>query len=252
MSRNVDLLLCGLCVFLLPAIVQAPVVALNAAPLQDGSAVEAAMQSRLYYLSIGGFVIMLSVGIRQVLAQAEALRVPVIGLLTLGACVLGLASRDTASAYAARTAMPRTLAEAAAAAVDRLSLPATHCHVVLLGVEPPAEWSIYVSMDSVVKALSAKLETVDRCFIHSSYVTYFYLMNGATTPDDATPYRPHEAGGRPLPWLRVGDALVAYLDPPARIDSGETRDIVFLRYEDGAFRDVTAEVAEGREPLQLQ
>ena len=52
----------------------------------------------------------------------------------------------------------------------------------LLGVEPPPEWSVYVSIDSVVKALTPDLERVEHCFVHSDYVTYFYLMGGE---DDA-------------------------------------------------------------------
>ena len=245
--RCADLLLCGLCLFLLPAVLQAPIVALNATSLRgDASAIEAVMQSRLYYLSIGGFVIALSALVQRIVpARTDLMRFLLMGILGIGAFAFGWASRDAASAYASRSLAPKAVAEAAAAAVDGLTLPASHCHVFLLGVEPPAEWSIYVSMDSVVKALSTNLPRIDRCFVHADYVTFFHLMGRAAEPGDAAPYRPREVRGQPLDWLHVGDAVVAYLDPPSRFDA-DVRGAVFLRYENGSFRDVTAEVFEGR------
>jgi len=253
-SRRLDVLICGLCVFALPALLQAPVVALNAMPLRgDVSAVEVAMQSRLYYLSIGGAVIVLSVLIRHALrSQNAALRVALVCILGTGAFVLAWTSREMASAYAIRSSEPRAIAEAAVAAVDRLELPPTRCHVFLLGVDPPDEWSIYVSMDSIVKALSMKLKRVDRCFIHADYATYFHLMDAAAGPADALPYQPREVRGRVLPWLEVGNAAVAYLDPPARIDPGDLAGMTFLHYENAAFRDVTPEVAAGRVRVDLR
>lgn len=244
-SRPADLLFCGVWLFLLPALLQAPVVALNAARLgADVSAVEAAMQSRLYYLSIAGAVIVLSVAMRLALSRRGGLGIPLLAALALGVCAFAWTSRESASAYATRTAIPRAMAEAAAGAVDRLALPAAQCHVVVLGVEPPAEWSVYVSMDSVVKALSANLDKVGRCFIHSDYQTYFHLMDARVTPSDAAPYRQRETGRGPLPWLHIGDAAVAYLDPPAHVAGEQARGIVFLRYENGVFRDVTGDIVK--------
>ena len=253
-SRSMDVLLCGLCLWMLPALLQAPVVALNAAPLRaDVSIVEAALQSRLYYLSIGGFVIALSIIVQRTLQwQPFRLRIPIVCFLGLGAFAFGWASRDAAFGYAIRTSAPKPLAEAAVAAVDRIALPWTRCHVVMLGIEPPAEWGIFVSMDSVVKALSPRLERVDRCFIHANYTTYFYLMGRDATPADALPYRVREARGRPLPWLHVGDAVVAYLDPPSRIDASELAAMTLLVYENGVFRNVTGDVVEGRLPVDLK
>jgi hypothetical protein len=251
--HGVDLLISGLCLFALPAVLQAPVVALNATPLRaDFSAVEAAMQSRLYYLSIGGAVIVLSVLIRRALSAGDALKIPLIGMLALAAGAFGWVSRESAAEYASRSSLPKMMAKAAVAAVDKLDLPTMHCHVVLLGVEPPVEWSIYVSMDAVVKALSENLHKVDRCFIHSDYVTYFNLMGGSVSPTDTAPYLPHEASGVPVPWLRVGDAVIAYLDPPRSAGVEPTGGVLFLRYEDGVFRDVTADVVDGRLPVELR
>ncbi len=251
-SSNTALLLCGLCLFALPAVLQAPVVALNATPLRgDVSAVETAMQSRLYYLSIGGGVIVLSVVLHRILSKTSASQVLLIALVVT-ACVFGWISRESATDFARRTEAPKAMAEAAVSAVDGVRPSTGRCHVVLLGVEPPPEWSVYVSMDSVVKALSPDLERVEHCFVHSDYVTHFYLMGRGTTLADAAPYRTHEFEGTALPWLRLGDALVAYLDPPTSIDAATLRGMTFLRYENGVFRDVTDDVAEGRLAINLR
>ena len=44
----------------------------------------------------------------------------------------------------------------------------------------------------------------------------------------------------------------AYLDPPAGIDAATLAGIVFLRYENGVFADVTDDVASGRLPVTLR
>jgi len=250
-SSNIDVLLCGLCLFLLPAVLQAPIVALNATPLRgDVSAVEAAMQSRLYYLSIGGFVIALSVLVQRLRQIVPAFTTTAI--LAIGVVALGWSSREAASAYAARSSAPRDLAEAIATAADRFAPPAGRCHLFFLGIDPPPEWSIYVSPDSIAKALSPNLQRIERCFVHTDYPTFFHLLGRDENPADATPYQPREIRGVPIPWLRVGDALVGYIEPPS---SGATaaniEGAVFLRYENGTFNDVTADVVAGRLHVDL-
>jgi hypothetical protein len=44
----------------------------------------------------------------------------------------------------------------------------------------------------------------------------------------------------------------AYLDPPATTDAAALEGIVFLRYRNGAFEDVTADVTAGRLPIVLR
>ena len=56
----------------------------------------------------------------------------------------------------------------------------------------------------------------------------------------------------PIPWLQVGDMTTAYVDPPPSDDAATLAGIVFLRYENGAFTDVTADVASGRLPVTLR
>jgi len=245
LPRHTDLLICGLIVFLLPAVLQAPVAMLNADPLRsDVSAVEAAMQSRLYYVSMAGLFIMLYVLVdRAWQTDSKLSRATIAVVLSMGGVALGWASRDTAGAYARVSSDPAGIAREAVAAVERSALPPTRCHVFLLGVQPPPEWGAYVSMDSIVKALNPDIGRIDRCFFHSERFTYFYLLAYGVGADDAAPYRGRVINGHPLPWLRIGDAVVAYVDAPSHANAAALAGAVFLRYENGRFHDVTADVA---------
>jgi hypothetical protein len=250
---RVDVLLCGICLFVLPALVQAPIAAMNAMPLHvDASAVEAAMQSRLYYVSLGGLAMLFAGGIAHAW-NTQVARTLLTIVLAVSVAAFGWVSHDAAVAFATTTAASRPLAEAVAAAVDRVA-PASgsRCRIVVLGVQPPPEWSIYVSIDSITKALTADPARVGGCYIESDYVTYFNLMHGDANPADALPYTTRSINGRPIPWLRVGDMTTAYVDPPPSDDAATLAGIVFLRYENGAFTNVTAEVASGRLPVTLR
>ncbi len=253
-SARADVVVCGLCFFVLPAILQAPIAAMNATALHaDASAVEAAMQSRLYYFSIGGLAILFAAGVGRV---GSSTKVPHAALLAmLAACVaaFGWVAHDTATAFARTTAASRPMSERISAAIDHAApAGAAPCRIVVLGVQPPPEWNIYVSVDSVAKALTADVERVGRCVVESDYVTYFNLMRGDANPADASPYTARSARGQPIPWLRVGAMTSAYLDPPAGIDAATLAGIVFLRYENGVFADVTDDVASGRLPVTLR
>lgn len=253
-SARIDLLICGVSLFALPAILQAPIAGMNATPLRaDASAVEAAMQSRLYYVSIGGLAIMFAGGIGRVWTRTRIPHAVVIGALAVCVAAFGWVSHGTAVAFAQTTAAPRPIVQGVAAAVDHAAAGAdARCRIVVLGVEPPPEWSIYVSIDSIAKALTADPDRVGRCFVESDYVTYFNLMRGDANPAGALPYTPRSANGRPIPWLRIGDMTTAYLDPPANADAATLAGIVFLLYENGAFVDVTGDVAAGRLQVALR
>ena len=251
---RIDLTICGACFFLLPAIVQAPVAAMNAAPLAaDASAVETAMQSRLYYFSIGGLALLFAAMTGLVFATTRLPRAIFVVALALPVAALAWTARDAAAAFARTTAGPRAMAERVAAAVEQAAAGAgVRCRIVVLGVEPPPEWSIYVSVDAIAKALAPDPDRIRRCFVGSDYPTYFNLMGGDAAPADAVPYAPRRANGRTIPWLRVGDMTSAYLDPPADADAASLAGIVFLRSENGAISDVTPDVMSGRLPVTLR
>lgn len=252
--RHVDLALCGVCLFALPALLQAPITALNGMPLRvDVSAIEIAMQSRLYYLGIAGLVIALAAILTPVwFVAAPRLRACLLAPLALAVIVFAGVSHQNASAFAQRSVEISAVARAAVAAVGQLDLPASRCQVVFLGVEPAPEWSLYVSMDSVVKALNPDLDRVKHCYFHSDYATYFYLLGAPVDAADAAPYLPLLVDGKAVPSRRIGDAVIDYLRPPESVDANELAPVRFLRYRDGRFDDVSAEVVAGRLPVILR
>ncbi len=252
--KYADLALCGACLLLLPALVQAPVAALNAAPLDAGvSAIEAAMQSRLYYLGIAGAVAMLAVVVAMLWNLATTRLRGVIAMsLTIAVLALASASREAAQAFAQRSLAISAVARDAVAAVAKLDLPGSGCHVVFLGIEPAPEWSSFVSMDSIIKALSPELARVEHCWFHTEVRTYFQLQAAPASMADAAPYAPFTADGRVIGWRTIGGLTIAYLRPPPVANAGVFARMKFLRYRNGRFDDVSADVAAGLVSVRLQ
>jgi hypothetical protein len=251
-SRRADLIVCGLCLLVLPALLQVPVAVWNAAPLQaDVSAIEAAMQSRLYYLGLAGIAMMLGGTLGTLWEEGgRTLRLG-IGLAFAFAIVsFAAAAHVAAHAFAKRSVAISAIARDAVTAVARLDLPQAGCHVVFLDMEFASEWSVYVSADSIVKALSPDLDRVKHCWFHSNSPLYFQAA--PATPADAAPYRPFAVDGTPAPWRTLGGAVIAYLAAPENPDRADFGRMVFLRYRDGRFEDVSADVAAGRIAVHLQ
>jgi len=247
-------LLCGACLIVLPALLQAPVAALNAQPLGIGeSSVEAVMQSRLYYLGVAGGALVLALLLDRAQRARAGLRWPV--LATVVACALialATATHRNAREFAQRSSQNARVAHAAVAAVDALALPSTPCHVVFLGIEPAPEWGVFVSMDGVVKALDADLARVGRCWFHANYPTWFFLLPTSIAASDAMPYVPLRLEGRELPWLRIGTATAAYLQSPGAIDADARARMRFLRWNGTGFDDASADVVAGRVAADLR
>ena len=249
--KSTDLLLCGLCLLLLPALLQAPVAALNAQPLRlDVSAIETAMQSRLYYLGIAGAVLALAPLLARLWDAPGWLRmvagVSMLAILT----VFATASREAAQAFAQRSYAIAQPARDAVAAVANLDLPATQCHLVFLDVTSPPEWATYVSMDSQIKALSPDLDKIGHCWIHADQATWFHLLAAPVTAADAAPFRPLQVEGRELPWPEVGGLVIAYLEPAATTSMPAST--IFLQQRNGHFEEVRVADAAGRWPVLLQ
>lgn len=228
---------CGTCLLLLPALLQAPVTALNAAGLQAGaSAVAAAMQSRLYYLGLAGAALLLAALLTRLqVRMAPHWRVLALLPALLGIAAFAPAARETSAAFARVSHANAALAQEAVAAVDRLHLPDSGCRIAFAGVTPPPEWDIYVSMDSILKALARDRQRIGHCVVEANYPTWFSLFSAPFDPADAAPSLPLVQGGQMVPWLHAGGLVVGYLEPPAaafREDDGRT---LVLEWRDGRF-----------------
>jgi len=257
-DRRGELLLSALAISSSPILLQAPVAALNAAPLSAGiSAVEVAMQSRLYYLSTVGATLFLAVVLGAAWDTLEAykprLRAAVVLPLVLMIATFGSAAYRTTTDYGVRSREIGLLAHAAVASIAGVNLPEQDCHVYFLDIQPPPEWSIYVSMDAVVKALAPDLHRVQDCLFHNEYPTFFYFApHGHLDPRKSLPFRPLEMNGVIVPWLHVGGLDIAYLSAPPKVDRDNAGNGMFFSYEQGQFRDVTSEITAGRREVHLQ
>lgn len=238
-----DLVVCGLCLLLLPVLLQAPVAMLNAAPLRaDFSAIEAAMQARLYYLGIAGAALLLGALLSSLRAPA---RVVACVCVALALVAFGSASHSAARHFASRSAQISDIARAAASAVDALPRVDGPCRIFFLGVEQAPEWGGFVSMDSIVKALDERGDAA-HCWIHADMPTYFHLQPAAATVEEAAPWTPLEVDGKAVPWLHVGALTMAFVTAPSALDAQTIATTRFLRWQGGRFEDVNAEVVAGR------
>ncbi len=245
---RLDLLLVGLCLFGCPIIIQAPITAF-ATPLNDGfSAVEAAMQSRLYYLQIVGIVIVVATLLQPIWESRQTIRRLVAASFVLMVTTLACASHSDASAFANRSTEIAGMAREAVAAVTSLQPPAMQCHIVFLGYEPPPEWSIVVSMDSIVKGIAPNLGQLRHCWIHSDVRTSFHVQPAKMPFDAAKPFSPLATDSSVMSWPQAGRLEFAYL---ARLDDSALRgdpNTIFFLHRGDKFVDVTSEVASGRVP----
>jgi hypothetical protein len=214
MRAHLPLLLIGLCLLLLPALLQAPVVRLNALTLtREMSSVEAAMQSRLFFMSVAGLVLLLALVLDRVIASGAAPRQLA---ALIGACasiaLLAGGSHQQARDFSELSRANAELARQALRIAADFDWPSdAPCHLVIDGAEPPPEWSIYVSMDSVIKALYPDLDAIDHCFVHANYPTFYHLISSEHGDAEASPFTAPDYDGSPLARRRVDGLTLVYL-----------------------------------------
>ncbi len=244
---------CGLVMVVTPIVLQAPIAAFGSALSHDMSAVEAAMQSRLYYLQIAGLVLVTASFIAPSFSgiAPRARQIVVLGMSVIVILVGSFAHRN-ARAFAHRSSEIAVVARAAAAAVDKLSLPESNCHVAFQDYAPAPEWSQFVSMDSIVKALSTDVQRVGRCWFHSNLATFFFIESGLADATAVAPFVVEEQFAKPLPWRRVGDFTYAYLDVPVGLTASDVASIPFLQFDGSRVIDVSDDVHAGRIPFELK
>lgn len=245
---RIDLVACGVLLLLLPALLQAPIARLNASSLTAAySAVEAAMQARLYYLGLAGVALVLGAALASVQSRRQWGAAGVVALVLLA---FGSTSWQATRAFAQRSAQISAIAHAALAAVQALPRGDAPCRILFLGVEQAREWGGFVSMDSIVKALAPDPQRMAHCWIHADAPTWFHLQDAAAVPANAAPWMPLTVDGKPLPWPRVGALRYAYLSAPTQLDAHTLATTQFLRWQDGRFVDVSALVRAGERDVR--
>jgi hypothetical protein len=205
------------------------------------SAVEAAMQSRLYYLQTAGVVMLGAAVVEPLLGGMRHIPRSVAGMAA-ALLVLTFASKShgEARSFAERSWEISAVARAAVAAAESIVADAANCHLVFSGYAPAPEWGVYVSMDSILKAIGSDSPRVRSCWIASDSPTFFHLQPEIFSPADALPWKTS------LPWRRVGRMTYAYVDFPEGASPGDIAGAHFLQYVDNRFDDITPDVLTGK------
>ncbi|RYD14675.1 MAG: hypothetical protein EOP90_12020 [Lysobacteraceae bacterium] len=232
--RDTGWIACASCLVLVPMLLQAPVAALNAAPLSASeSAVQSAMQSRLYYLGLVGLAALGGALLDWIWrARANHARVLALGAAVPLLAAWAVASHVQADSFARRSVEIARVAHAASERVAALDLRSEHCHVIVHGLGQPPEWGGYVSVDSVLKALAPEPGRIAHCWFHGGQPTWFHLLAAPVDDRDAKPFEPLTLDGVRLPWREVGGVVIAYLDARQPIDDAMLQQMRVLRLDD--------------------
>ncbi|HST28556.1 MAG TPA: hypothetical protein VLK26_09350 [Rudaea sp.] len=246
MGQRAPTTLVGIALFTSPIFVQAPIAAF-ASPLGTGmTAIEAGMQSRLYYLQMLGAAIVLAPVLRYVYTSRRTwVRRSMTVCLVAALTVFATASYQEASAFAQRSSAIAVPARAAVAAVAQMTSPNAACHVAFLGYTPPPEWDVFVSMDAVVKALTPDIRRARYCWFYSDVRTWVHLQAAPVSISDARPFAPAVKDAQPIAWRRLGKLVFAYLAPLASTQHPDVSQMTFLQIRNGKIVDVTADAIAG-------
>jgi len=239
----------------LPAPTQAPVVTLfvsDPGPARDWF--HMAIESRLFHISLAALVAALMLlttpdparrDVAPTVRRGDAL---VAGGLLLMIVAWASASHALAHDYASHSREQIPTLRAAHEAIARLALPERHCQIYLLDTAGLLDFA--GSGDAIIKATTPDLTRLQHCLILTERAPWgSFLRDGQL--DDYRPLRALTDHGKQIPWLRLGDLELAYLNLDADIDARTLDDALFLEYRNGAFTDVTAAVRSGARPVRF-
>jgi hypothetical protein len=254
----------------LPAPTQAPVVTLfvsDPGPARDWF--HLAIESRLFHISLAALIAALMLlttpdsferdSIRHASSRPDSphddvpqstWRGDYLVAVGLALMIVAWASASHALAhdYASHSREQIPPLRAAHEAIARLDLPARHCQIYLLDTKGLLDFA--GSGDAIIKATTPDLARLQHCLILTERAPWgSFLRDGQL--DDYRPLRALTDHGKPIPWLRLGDLELAYLNLEADIDARTLDDALFLEYRNGQFIDVTAAVRSGARPVHF-
>ena len=255
--RSEWIALCAAAGFVVATILlQAPV--LRAMPSTLGvasSAQTVATWARLLYLSLAGILLFVGV-LWNVAARAFVASrwMPRAAAFAALGCMIPWAidAHGLARGYRRESLLQAKLAETALAAVVRNPAIRDHCEVHFLDMEKALsasdEFVFSMQIDAAIKTLASPAQAyLQTCRFQTNRTPWFYVARrGALTFDNVAPMQPVYLEGKLAPWLEYGDAEIAYLNLQDYIDPKSMTSAHFLRYANGDFVDVTADVLAGR------
>jgi len=239
---------------LLPGPTQAPVVAITvAAGWTERNWFEVAIESRLYHISLAGFIVALMLLTTRASGAGSDRQFTRIDCLAAAGLALMMAawipaSHALAHDYASHTRGQIAPLQAARAAIARLHLAPGRCQIYLL--DTAALRGFGGNGDAMIKATTADLTRLEHCLVLTERTPWANFIRAGSAAD-FSPLRPLTHAGAPVPWLVLGDFELAYLDLDADVDARAIDGAAFLEFRDGAFHDVTADVRSGARPVHF-
>lgn len=250
------LLVSAVTMLLLPAVVQAPIAVLNAIPVSATmSAVEYAMQARLYYMPAAALAMLVALLIERagLTGSTSLARSIVLVAAAILACAAAWQSHRVATAHGIRSAEIAGPARAVVDWVERHALPDAPCRVVVIGYQPPPEWAMVTPIDSVVKALTRDIDRVSGCLFAHEQRTYIHqFARGRVDAASMHPWTPRRHEGIEQPPLLIGGLVVAYLEPPTSLSDDDQATMQFLSIEHGTVVDISESVRQHQRDIHLQ
>jgi hypothetical protein len=134
------------------------------------------------------------------------------------------------------------------AALAQLELPPRRCQIYLL--DATSLWGFAGGGDATIKATTPDLGRLEHCLVLTERAPWGSFMRTGSL-QDFSPLRALTNEGKPVPWLVLGDFELAYLNLDADIDARSIDGAIFLDYRDGTFRDVSADVRSGAQPVRF-
>jgi hypothetical protein len=243
--------LLGAVLLLAPALVQWPMIGvLPVRAIDPAHVMESASDSRYYYLSLCGLLVLLA-GLLAPQRDAAPQRAPlaaIAGMLLLGAA-LAATSQRLVRAWRAHTAPLVALVDSANRAIAGLPLPQPACQIYLLGAPDP---TLGHYADDVVKATYPVLGDVANCLVQTEHTPWHHLVpHGRVAAAQLAPLLPLRNAGEVVAWPRIGNVDIAYLNLADGPVAAHLDHAWFLEWRDGEFVDISDAVRSGRRNVVL-
>lgn len=244
--RRARLLATGAVLAVAPLMLQFPLLALQDLTLPaSGNDLLLAFNARYFYVCCAGLV---AIGVAVLSPLAQSRKRTVWWAAAAAAMLVVVwfsASQHMAKLYRDETRQQRAFVEAAHDALATIALPHRGCQVYLLDTD---NWPFAWVSDEAIKATTTDLARLAGCLIQTEHTPWYHIVgHGRVGADELAPM----VMARGIERARLGDAEFISLDLSASIDASTLHDAVFLAWQDGAFRDVSADVVSKRRAVKF-
>lgn len=237
--------LAGFALWISTALLQWPLLGFQ--PLRlDGTtnAVEVVLNSRYFYATQAGFLLMLAGLVPPVCARWRLARRSLAGVVVLLVLAWLASAQHLVRSYRGETQVQRRLVESAIRKLDTIDLSPGSCQIYLLDT---GDWRFAWVSDEAIKGVIPDLGRIAPCLIQTEHTPWYHIA--AMERVDPAAFEPMqlarglEVSAASLP---IGQARFLVLNLDARPVFPSPGNVHFLSWQAGEFVDVTADVREGR------